>query len=151
MKISKMANCVTPSLTRKLFNMALEIGEDVINLTLGDPDILPPEDIRKAASDVVMQGKTRYSANAGLIELRNTYAEFFKRNYGMSIDPQHNIIATVGGMEALFLSLAAMLDSGDEVIVLAPYYVNYVQMIKMLGGTPIIVDRFDKNDLQVAE
>lgn len=151
MKISKMAESVTPSLTRKLFNMALEIGDDVINLTLGDPDILPPEEIRKAACEAVMSGKTRYSANAGLIDLRNTYADFFRRNYGVDIDPQKNIIATVGGMEALFLSLAAMLDKGDEVIVLAPYYVNYVQMISMLGGTPIIVDRFDKSDLQVAE
>ena len=146
-----MADSVTPSLTRKLFNMALEIGEDVINLTLGDPDILPPEEIRKAACEAVMEGKTRYSANAGLIDLRNTYAGFFKRNYGVSIDPQKNIIATVGGMEALFLSLAAMLDDGDEVIVLAPYYVNYVQMIKMLGGTPILVDRFGKSDEQLAE
>ena len=151
MKISKMADSVTPSLTRKLFNMALEIGEDVINLTLGDPDVLPPEEIRKAACDAVMSGKTRYSANAGLIDLRSTYAEFFKRNYGIDINPQKNIIATVGGMEALFLSLAAMLDKGDEVIVLAPYYVNYVQMISMLGGTPIIVDRFDNSDLQLAE
>lgn len=150
MKISKMADSVTPSLTRKLFNMALEIGDDVINLTLGDPDILPPEEIRRVACDAVMQGKTRYSANAGLIELRNTYAEFFRRNYGVSIDPQHNIIATVGGMEALYLSLAAVLDAGDEVIVLAPYYVNYVQMIKMLGGIPVIIDRFSKTDTELA-
>ncbi len=149
MKISKMADCVTPSLTRKLFNMALEIGDDVINLTLGDPDILPPEEIRRAACDAVMLGKTRYSANAGLIELRNTYAEFFKRNYGVSIDPQCNIIATVGGMEALFLSLAAMINEGDEIIILAPYYVNYIQMIKMLGGVPVIIDRFGKTESEL--
>lgn len=149
MKISKMADCVTPSLTRKLFNMALEIGDDVINLTLGDPDILPPEEIRSAACEAVMLGKTRYSANAGLIELRNTYAEFFKRNYGISIDPQCNIIATVGGMEALFLSLAAMINDGDEIIVLAPYYVNYIQMIKMLGGVPVIIDRFGKTESEL--
>ena len=151
MKISKMANAITPSLTRKLFNMANEIGSDVINLTLGDPDILPPEEIREAACEAVMSGKTRYSANAGLVELRNSYSDFFKRTYGITIQPQKNIIATVGGMEALFLALATLVDEGDEVIVLAPYYVNYVQMIKMLGGKPIIVDGFDGPSQVIAQ
>ena len=151
MKTSKMAECVTPSLTRKLFNMALEIGDDVIDLTLGDPDVLPPEEIRKAACEAVMSGKTRYSANAGLLELRNVYAKFFKKHYGLEINPQREIIATVGGMEALFLSLSAMVDSDDEIIILAPYYVNYLQMIKMLGGKPIIIDTFGKNDIELSK
>ena len=150
MKISKMADGVTPSLTRKLFNMAQEIGEDVIDLTLGDPDIPPHENIRRAASDAVINGKMRYSANAGLIELRSEYANFFKKQYGISLDPKRNVIATVGGMEALFLALASIIDPGDEVVVLAPYYVNYVQMIKMLGGTAVVVDTLNKSDERVS-
>lgn len=149
MKISQTANMVSPSLTRKLFNMALEIGEDVINLTLGDPDVLPPLEIRKAACDAVMDGKTRYSANAGLYELRKVYGKFFSNNHKKTIDPQKNIIATVGGMEALFLSLSAIVDRNDEVIVLAPYYVNYVQMINMLGGKPIIINRLGLSDSEI--
>ena len=145
MKVSMMSDAVTPSLTRKLFNMALEIGQDVINLTLGDPDVLPPVEIREAACKAIMDGATRYSANAGLDQTRKAYSSFFKREYGMDVDPTKNVIATVGGMEALFLSLASMVDKGDEVIILAPYYVNYLQMIRMCGGTAIIIDRLGKD------
>lgn len=151
MKTSKMAEAITPSLTRKLFNMALEIGNDVINLTLGDPDILPPEQIRMAACDAIMAGKTRYSANAGLDTVRKSYASFFENQYGLAVEPTKNVIATVGGMEALFLSLAAIVDSGDEVIILGPYYVNYFQMIKMCGGIPVVIDRLGKTDEEIAE
>ena len=149
MKFSQMSNAVTPSLTRQLFNMAYEIGGDVIDLTLGDPDILPPLEIRQAACDAIAAGKTRYSANAGLALLREKYASFFEKHYGLKINGNKNVIATVGGMEALFLSLASIVDPGDEVIVLAPYYVNYVQMIGMMNGVPIIVDRLNKNDLEL--
>ena len=132
MKISKRANNISPSLTRKLFNMAKQY-DDVIDLTLGDPDIMPDDKIRAAAQFAIESGKTRYSANAGLIELRTEIAKCFSKEYGFTINPNEEIIATVGGMEALYLALACMIDDGDEVIVLAPYYVNYVQMIQLCG------------------
>ena len=143
-KESRMSNAITPSLTRKLFNMAQEIGKDVIDLTLGDPDVATPEPIKSAACDAIMAGKTRYSANAGLLDVRAAYGIFFERHYGFSIDASKNIIATVGGMEGLFLSLAAIVDVGDEVIILAPYYVNYFQMINMFGGKAVVIDRIGK-------
>ena len=146
MKESKMSSAVMPSLTRKLFNMALDIGDDVINLTLGDPDVLPPEEIRKAACDAIMAGKTRYSANAGLLAAREAYAAFYEEQYGLRANPSENILITVGGMEGLFLSLASLLDDGDEVIVLGPYYVNYFQMIQMCGGKVVVIDRLTKSD-----
>ena len=146
MKVSMMSNAVTPSLTRKLFNMALAIGQDVVNLTLGDPDVLPPLEIREAACKAIMNGSTRYSANAGLELTRKAYASFFVKEYGIDVDPVKNVMATVGGMEALFLSLASMIDKGDEVIILAPYYVNYLQMIKMCGGSAIVIDRLQKKE-----
>ena len=139
MKISEKANCIEPSLTRDLFNRALAF-EDVINLTLGDPDLLPPQNVRDAACKAIQEGKTRYSANAGLFEVRKVIARQFSREYGLSCDPAGNVITTIGGMEALYLSLSSMIDPGDEVIVFAPYYVNYVQMIRMNGGTPVIID-----------
>ncbi len=151
MKISQTADRVSPSLTRKLFNMALEIGDDVINLTLGDPDVAPPTEIKEAACEAIMEGKTRYSANAGHIALRETYAAFFSNNHSKPVNPQKNIIATVGGMEALFLCLSAIIDRDDEVIVLAPYYVNYVQMINMLGGKARIINRLGLSDEQTKE
>lgn len=141
MQESKMSRAVNPSLTRKLFNMALAIGNDVINLTLGDPDVLPPIEIREAACKAIMEGKTRYSANAGLKGVREQYSHFFKKEYGFEINPDKEIIATVGGMEALFLSLSSLIDSGDEVLLFGPYYVNYYQIIKMCGGIPVVINR----------
>lgn len=151
MKESLMSKAVTPSLTRKLFNMALEIGDDVVNLTLGDPDVLPPEEIRKAACQAIMEGKTRYSANAGLAEVRKAYAGFFEKQYGYAINPFENVITTVGGMEGIFLGLSALVDEGDEVIVLGPYYVNYYQMIHMCGGKAVVIDRIGKNDEELVK
>lgn len=150
MKLSKMSSSISPSLTRKLFNMANEIGDDVINLTLGDPDVLPPSEIREAACNAIKQGKTRYSANAGLADLRKSYASFFERHYGIATNPVENIIATVGGMEALYLALACTVDPGDEVIILGPYYVNYYQMISLFGGRPVVVDGLYKSDDEIA-
>lgn len=146
--LSKMAMATESSLTRKLFNMALEIGDDVINLTLGDPDLVPNEEIRKAACEAIMEGKTRYSQNAGLMELRVAYANFFKNEYGVEIGADE-VISTVGGMEALFLSMAATIDPGKEVIILGPYYVNYRQMIKMCQGRPVAINRLRRSDDEV--
>lgn len=144
MKISKRSQAVEASLSRELFNMAKQFN-DVIDLTLGDPDILPSPKIRDAACEAINAGKTRYSANAGLIDLRNSLSQCFCKEYGMSVDPASEIIVTVGGMEALYLALACLIDEGDEVIIHAPYYVNYVQMVRMCGGVPIILNTYESN------
>ena len=138
MKISKLANGIKPSKGRQLFNLAAQY-DDVINLTLGDPDIIPPECIRQAGCDAIMEGKTRYSANAGLVELRKTYSKYLNYTYGRKFDYQTQIAVTVGGMEALYLALLSSIDPGDEVIIFAPYYINYYQMIEMCGGIPVVV------------
>ena len=108
MKISRMANVIEPSLTRKLFNMAKQY-DNVIDLTLGDPDVQPNEQIKKAACKAIMDGKTRYSANAGLPELRKAIAGCIEKEHKTPIDYEKNIIVTVGGMEALFLTFATNL------------------------------------------
>ena len=141
MKLSKRASQLETSPTRKLYDMAKQYN-DVINLTLGDPDIHPCWEIKKAACDAIMDGKTRYSSNAGLIELRKIICDNFQDEYGVNVRPEDNVIVTVGGMEALYLTFTALLDSEDEIIVLAPYYVNYVQMIKLCGGTPVVINAF---------
>lgn len=144
MKISKIANSIETSLTRQLFNMAKNY-DDVIDLTLGDPDVPPLDPIKEAACESIIQGKLRYSANAGLIALREAVAKNYKRETGLNVDPAKNIAITVGGMEGLYLALQAIVDPGDEVIILAPYYVNYKQMISMCGGTPVIVETLESN------
>lgn len=145
MKISSRAQGIEPSLTRKLFNMALGM-DGVIDLTLGDPDLIPPLNIREAGCASILSGKTRYSANAGLLDLRKQYALFAKEEFGVEANPLENIVVTVGGMEALFLALNTLVEKGDEIIVLGPYYVNYVQMIGMCDGTAVVVDVYGKPD-----
>lgn len=148
MKYSKCADIVEPSLTRQLFNMAKQY-DDVIDLTLGDPDIQPNYIIKKAACDAIMAGKTRYSANAGLIELRKKINSCLHSEYNIVMSPLDNIIVTVGGMEALYLTFLSIIDKGDEVIIQAPYYINYVQMIRMCGGKPIIVNTSEDNNFEI--
>lgn len=149
MKISKRADAIEPSLTRRLFNMAKQY-DDVIDLTLGDPDIQPDERIKEAACRAIKEGKTRYSANAGLLELREAIAKVTEAEYRQPVDPQKNIIVTVGGMEALFLTFSTLIDPGDEVLIQGPYYVNYVQMVKMCGGVPIVISTSEEDDYQIS-
>ncbi len=136
-KLSKRASCIEPSLTRDLFNRALRL-DGVINLTLGDPDLPPPQPVRDAACRAIQAGQTHYSANAGLLELREKLSEAFSAEYHLPCSAE-NVMVTVGGMEALYLTLSALIDPGDEVIIFAPYYVNYVQMVRMNGGVPVIL------------
>ena len=136
--LSEISNLVKPSLTRKLFNMAKEY-DDVVDFTLGDPDIPTPLGIKQAGCDAIMNNKTRYSQNAGLLELRETISKYVREREGLNYSISE-IIVTVGAMEGLYLSLLTLLTKRDEVIIPAPYYVNYEQMVMMCGGTPIIVE-----------
>lgn len=148
MKSSSAVEVITPSLTRELFNLA-QGYDDVLDLTLGDPDVQPDEIIKKAACDAILAGKTRYSANAGLLEFRQVIAKQFRREYGLTVAPESNVIVTVGGMEALYLTLRCLIDPGDEVIIPGPYYVNYVQMVRSCGGVPVIVNTTEASGFTV--
>ncbi|MBE6280814.1 MAG: pyridoxal phosphate-dependent aminotransferase [Bacteroides sp.] len=139
MKVSEVSQQVQPSLTRKLFNLAKQY-DNVIDFTLGDPDVQPHQDIKDAGCRAIQQGKTRYSQNAGLLELRQVITQYYKRKEGFEFDPLKEIIVTVGAMEGLYLALLSLLDPEDEVIIPAPYYVNYVQMVKMCHAVPVVVD-----------
>ncbi len=141
MKVSKRITRIEPSLTRKMFNLAQNI-DDVIDLTLGDPDLAPPEELRRAAYRAMEENRLHYSANAGLPEARRAVSKKIAEVWGQECPPE-NVAITVGGMEALFLSLYCMIDEGDEVIVFAPYYINYLQMIELCGGRAVIVDAYD--------
>lgn len=148
MKTSQKANCIETSLTRDLFNRALKHA-DVINLTLGDPDLPPPQNVRDAACDAIQRCRTGYSANAGLLDVRRSIAADFERECRLPCDPDGEVIVSVGGMEALYLALSAIVDPGDEVVIFAPYYVNYVQMVRMNGGVPVIINTTESNGFAV--
>lgn len=138
MKIAERVSCVQPSPPRAVFDLASTL-DDVVDLTLGDPDLPPPENVRAAACCAIMEGKTRYSANAGLKELRKAIALDAEKNLGFPVDPDREIIVTVGAMEASFLSLYTLLEPGDEVVIHAPYWINYSQVVRSLGATPVFV------------
>lgn len=145
-KISNTANAIAPSLIRSIFNLAKTM-DDVVDFTLGDPDVQPHQSIKDAACAAIQAGKTRYSQNAGLLELRETIAKYYVRKEGFSYDPATEIMVSVGAMEGLYLAFLAMLDEGDEVIIPAPYYVNYVQMVQLCKGVPVVVDNPNGDEL----
>ena len=138
MQVSKIANEIHQSLTRKLFDKAKEY-ENVIDLTLGDPDYPTPDYICEAGCRAIKEGKTKYTANAGLIELREAVAEKVKNETGIVFKPEKNVIITIGAMGALYLLIKSYINEGDEVIIPAPYWINYSQMVTMSGGVPVIV------------
>ena len=145
-KVSEVSQQVQPSLTRKLFNLAKQY-DNVIDFTLGDPDVQPHQDIKDAGCRAIQLGKTRYSQNAGLLELREVITSYYQRQEGFTFNPVSEVIVTVGAMEGLYLALLSLLDPEDEVIIPAPYYVNYVQMVKMCHAVPVVVDNPNAHDL----
>lgn len=145
-KTSIIADSIQLSLVRSLFNEAKKYG-DVIDFTLGDPDVQTHQVIKDAACLAIQQGKTRYSQNAGLLDLRQNISTYYERKEGLSYNPETEVIATVGAMEGLYLALISMLNPGDEVIIPAPYYVNYTQMVRMCHAVPVIVDNPENTDL----
>lgn len=145
-KTSIVADSIKLSLVRSLFNEAKKY-DDVIDFTLGDPDVQPHQAIKDAACTAILAGKTRYSQNAGLLELRQTIDKYYERKEGLIYDPVTEIIVTVGAMEGLYLALISILNPGDEVIMPAPYYVNYAQMVRMCHAVPVVVDNPERTDL----
>lgn len=143
---SDIANQIQTSFTRQLFNMAKQY-DDVIDFTLGDPDVPTHQAIKDAACRAIQEGKTRYSQNAGLLELRQTIHDYYLRKEGLNYNPENEIQVSVGAMEGLYLALLSILNPDDEVIIPAPYYVNYTQMVAMLYAKPIIIDNPEVRDL----
>ena len=138
LKTAARVACVEPSPPRAVFDLASTL-DDVVDLTLGDPDLPPPVNVREAACRAVMAGRTRYSANAGLRELRQAVAADAESSLGIPVDPDREVVITVGAMEASFLTLYSLLEPGDEVVIHAPYWINYSQAVRSLGATPVFV------------
>lgn len=145
-KTSIVADNVHLSMVRSLFNEAKKYN-DVIDFTLGDPDVQPHPSIKEAACKAIKEGRTRYSQNAGLLDLRKAISTYYEQKEGYKYNPETEIMVSVGAMEGLYLSLLSILNPGDEVIIPAPYYVNYTQMVRMCHAVPVIVDNPNRTDL----
>ena len=148
MKLTQRVLGMAPSLPRKLFDMAKESGGDVIDLTLGDPDVPPPANVRAAACAAIEACRTRYSQNAGLHEARKAVAAFQRAKYGRDVAAE-DVILTVGAMGSIFQQLFSLVEPGDEVIVPAPYWVNYVEVAKLCGAVPVVVSAREENGFSV--
>ena len=130
---------IKPSGIRRLFDIANEIP-DVISLGVGEPDFDTPWHIREEGIYSLHKGRTFYTSNSGLIELREEIARFMKRKYGLSYDPKHEIVLTVGGSEAIDIALCAILNPGDEVIYPEPCFVSYEPCVLLSDGVPVPIE-----------
>lgn len=129
---------------RKFFNMVATY-EDVVSLTIGQPDFLTPEHVKQAGKTAIDENRTTYTHNAGIIELREAAAQFVHGKYGLSYEPSHEVIVTTGASEAIDISFRTILEEGAEVILPGPVYPGYEPIIKLCGAVPVHVDTRETN------
>ncbi len=141
-EISKTVEALKPSGIRRFFDLANTM-EGVISLGVGEPDFSTPWHVCEEAIQSMADGRTHYTSNKGLLELREEIAKFHSEHYNQNYDPKTEILLTVGGSEAIDLSMRALLNPGDEVIVMDPNYVAYEPAIRLAGGVcvPIVLTR----------
>ena len=137
--LNPVAAGIPPSGIRKFFDILDEM-EDVISLTVGEPDFVTPWGIRAESIRSLEHGHTHYTSNSGLLELRRQITAYQKRRFGLSYDPEEEILVTVGGSEAIDLAFRALLRPGDQVIVHEPCFVCYAPLVRLAGGEPVIVE-----------
>ena len=137
-RLNKTLEQLKPSGIRRFFDIASEM-EDVISLSIGEPDFSTPWHIREEGIRSLEGGKTWYSPNAGLLKLRESIARYVERHNGISYDPKDEILVTVGGSEAIDLGLRALVNPGDEVLIPEPCFVCYLPLVEMAGGVPVSI------------
>lgn len=138
-RLSKRARAIEPSGIRRFFDL-LDDMEDVVSLTVGQPDFITPWHIRTAAIESLEAGKTYYTSNRGLTLLREEICKYLARRFSLSYDPASELLVTVGGSEAIDLVIRGVVDPGDEVIIPAPCFVCYEPLVTLSGGVPVIIE-----------
>jgi len=146
--ISQKVDNMPPSGIRRFFDLASSIKE-VISLGIGEPDFVTPWHIREAATYSLQKGQTMYTSNSGLIELRQELARYLELHYGVSYDPECEILITVGTSEALDLIARAILNPGEEIIIPDPYYIAYPADIVLAGGVPVLIPTTKENNFSL--
>ncbi len=145
--LSKSAKAMRPSGIRRFFDLVAEMPE-CISLGVGEPDFQTPWDIRDAAIHSLEIGRTKYTANSGLKELRLAIVEWLKRKYQLEYSYE-NVIVTVGGSEAIDLAIRALLEKDEEVIIPEPCYVSYEPITTLVGGKPVPIPTKEENDFRI--
>ena len=139
---------IQPSGIRKFFDIVSEM-KDAISLGVGEPDFDTPWHIRDEGIYSLEKGKTHYTSNAGLKELKVEIDRYLTRRYGLSYDPDDEILITVGGSEAIDIAMRAMLDPTDEVLIPQPSYVSYLPCAVLAGGTPVVIELKEENQFRL--
>ncbi|MBP5265753.1 MAG: aminotransferase class I/II-fold pyridoxal phosphate-dependent enzyme [Lachnospiraceae bacterium] len=146
--LNKTVTEIKPSGIRKFFDIVHEM-DDAISLGVGEPDFDTPWRVRDEAIYSLEQGRTIYTSNSGLMELREEVSIYLKRKYDLEYDPKTEMMITVGGSEAIDVALRAMLDPGDEVLIPQPSYVSYLPCTILAGGTPVTIDLKEENEFRL--
>lgn len=146
--LSKTIQTIQPSGIRKFFDIVSEM-DDAISLGVGEPDFDTPWHIRDEGIHSLEMGRTFYTSNAGLKELKYEITLFLKRKYDLEYDPNKEIYVTVGGSEAIDDAMRAMLDPGDEVLIPQPSYVSYLPCAVLANGTPVIIELKAENEFRL--
>ena len=142
--LSEKVKALKPSGIRKFFDIVNEIP-GAISLGVGEPDFETPYHIREAGIQALQAGKTFYTSNSGLMELRKAVSDFTKRRTGLTYDPASEIMLTVGGSEAIDVALRTIINPGDEVIYIQPSYVSYLPCILLADGVPVPIELKSEN------
>ncbi len=139
---------IEPSGIRKFFDIVSEM-KDAISLGVGEPDFDTPWHIREEGIYSLEKGRTFYTSNAGLKELKQEISRYLYRRFDVSYNPDSEIMVTVGGSEAIDIAMRAMLDPGDEVLIPQPSYVSYVPCARLAGGVPVIIELEEKDQFKL--
>ena len=148
--VNRTARQIKPSCIRKFFDIANEM-DDVISLSVGEPDFHTPWHIREAGIESLEKGRTSYTPNRGFLQLRAEISNFVERHYHVKYDPQTEVLVTVGGSEAIDLCVRTLIEPGDEVLIPEPSFVCYVPITEMAGGVPVIIETKPENKFRLTE
>lgn len=146
--LSKLITEIQPSGIRKFFDLAAEM-KDVVSLGVGEPDFDTPWHIREEGIYSLEKGRTFYTSNAGLAELKKEICSYQRRRFQLEYDDKNEVMVTVGGSEAIDIALRAMLDPGDEVLIPQPSYVSYLPCARLAGGVPVIIELKEEDEFRL--
>ncbi|WP_292656118.1 pyridoxal phosphate-dependent aminotransferase [Nitratifractor sp.] len=149
---SRRIQALSPSMTIAVSTLARELkaqGKDILSFSAGEPDFDTPERIKEAAIEAIRQGRTKYTSVAGIPELLDAIQEKFRRENGLHYEREHLLVSN-GAKQSLFNLTQTLIDEGDEVIIPAPYWVTYPELVKYAGGKPIIIDTDDRSGFKIS-
>ena len=148
--LSQTITSIAPSGIRKFFDIVVEMNDpEVISLGVGEPDFDTPWHIRDEGIYSLEKGRTFYTSNAGLKELKIEISKFLDRRYGLKYDSANEILVTVGGSEGIDIAFRSMLDPGDEVLIPEPCYVSYLPCARLAGGVPVTIELKAEHDFRL--